>query len=108
VVKGVPNSAPKGQVVGQNPPAGTEVPGGTAVTLLVSGGAGGGGNVVLPGVVGLPVATARALLGALGLRVGLAYSGRGPPDRVVSQNPGAGAQVPKGSYVTLVVGRKGG
>jgi len=27
---------------------------------------------------------------------------------VVSQNPGAGAQVPKGSYVTLVVGRKGG
>jgi membrane peptidoglycan carboxypeptidase len=107
VVKGVPNSAPKGQVVGQNPPAGTEVPGGTAVTLLVSGGA-GGGNVVLPGVVGLPVATARALLGALGLRVGLAYSGRGPPDRVVSQNPGAGAQVPKGSYVTLVVGRKGG
>jgi penicillin-binding protein 1A len=103
-----PNPAPKGQVIAQNPPAGSEVAGGSAVRLLVSSGrGGGGGNVVLPGVVGLPVATARALLGALGLRVGLGYANGGPPDRVVSQSPGPGAQVPKGSYVTLVVGRRG-
>jgi membrane peptidoglycan carboxypeptidase len=106
-VKEVPNPAPKGQVLAQNPPAGSEVPGGSAVSLLVSSGQGGGGNVVLPGVVGLPVATARALLGALGLRVGIGYTNGGPRDRVVSQSPGAGAQVPKGSYVTLVVGRRG-
>jgi membrane peptidoglycan carboxypeptidase len=105
-VREVPNSAPKGRVIRQNPPGGTEVRGGTAVTLLVSSGRGGGGNVVVPGVVGLPVGTARDLLGALGLQTGLGYSNRGPPDRVVSQSPGAGAQVPAGSYVTLVVGRR--
>jgi membrane peptidoglycan carboxypeptidase len=105
-VREVPNPAPKGQVIGQNPPAGTEVSGGISVTLLVSSGQGGGGNVVLPNVVGLPVATARALLGALSLRVGVGYTNGGPPDRVVSQSPGAGAQVPAGSYVTVVVGRR--
>jgi membrane peptidoglycan carboxypeptidase len=102
-VSEVPHSAPKGQVVSQSPAAGTEVPGGTSVTLLVSGGA-GAGTIVLPGVVGLPLAAARGLLSALGLRVGV--TGSGPPDRVVSQSPGAGAQVPKGSLVTLVVGRR--
>jgi membrane peptidoglycan carboxypeptidase len=106
-VREVPNPAPKGQVIAQSPPAGTEVAGGSAVSLLVSSGRGGGANVVLPGVVGLPVATARALLGALGLRVRIEYTNGGPRDRVVSQSPGAGAQVPKGSYVTLVVGRRG-
>jgi penicillin-binding protein 1A len=105
-VREVPNSAPKGRVIRQNPPGGKEVPGGTSVTLLVSSGRGGGGNVVVPGVVGLPTGTARALLGALGLQAGIGYSNRGPPDRVVSQSPGAGAQVPAGSYVTLVVGRR--
>jgi membrane peptidoglycan carboxypeptidase len=106
-VKQVPHGAPKGQVVAQNPPAGTEVPGGTSVTLLVSGGKGGGGNVVLPNVVGLPVGAASGLLGALGLRVGIGYSGGGSPNRVMSQSPGAGTQLPRGSYVTLVVGRGG-
>jgi penicillin-binding protein 1A len=104
----VPNSAPKGRVVAQNPPAGTSVPGGTTVTLLVSSGkGGGGGNVGLPNVVGLPVGTARTLLGALGFQVGIGYTSGGPPNRVVSQSPGAGTQLPRGSYVTLVVGRGG-
>jgi hypothetical protein len=106
-VKEMPNGAPKGQVFAQSPPAGTEVPGGTSVTLLVSGGQGGGGNVVLPNVVGLPIGTARDLLGVLGFRVGVGYSGGGSPNRVMSQSPGAGTQLPRGSYVTLVVGRGG-
>jgi membrane peptidoglycan carboxypeptidase len=106
-VREVPNPAPKGQVIAQNPPAGTSVRGGTSVTLLVSSGK-GGGNIVLPNVVGLPVGTARTLLGALGLRVGIGYTNGGPPNRVVSQSPGAGTQVPRGSNVTLVVGRGGG
>jgi beta-lactam-binding protein with PASTA domain len=85
------------------------LPGATSVTLLVSGGqgGGGGGNVVLPNVVGLPVGTARDLLGLLGFRVGIGYSGGGAPNRVLSQSPGAGTQLPRGSYVTLVVGRGG-
>ena len=108
-VKEVPNGAPKGQVVAQTPPAGTEVRGGTSVTLLVSSGkgGGGGGKVVLPNVVGLPVDTARSLLSLLGFQVGIGYSGGGSPNRVMSQSPAAGTQLPKGSYVTLVVGRGG-
>ena len=106
-VREVPNPAPKGQVMAQNPPAGTSVRGGTSVTLLVSSGKGGGGNIVLPGVVGLPVGTARTLLGALGFRVEIGYTSGGSPNRVVSQSPGAGTQLPSGSSVTLVVGRGG-
>jgi membrane peptidoglycan carboxypeptidase len=101
----VPNSAPKGQVVAQNPPAGTSVPGGTTVTLLVSSGK-GGGKIGLPNVVGLPVGTATTLLGALGFRVRIGYTSGGPPDRVVSQSPAAGTQLPRGAYVTLVVARR--
>jgi membrane peptidoglycan carboxypeptidase len=104
----VPNSAPKGRVLAQNPPAGASVPGGTTVTLLVSSGqGGGGGNIGLPNVVGLPVGAARNILTALGFRVGIGYTSGGPPNRVVSQSPGAGTQLPRGSYVTLVVGRGG-
>jgi penicillin-binding protein 1A len=102
----VPNSAPKGRVVAQNPPAGSSVPGGSTVTLLVSSGKGGGGKIGLPNVVGLPVGTARTLLGALGFRVGISYTSGGPPDRVVSQSPAAGTQLPRGAYVTLVVARR--
>jgi membrane peptidoglycan carboxypeptidase len=101
----VPNSAPKGRVVAQNPTAGTSVQGGTTVTLLVSSGQGGGGNVGLPNVVGLPVGAARATLAALGFQVGIGYTNGGPRNRVVSQSPGAGTPLPRGSYVTLVVGR---
>jgi penicillin-binding protein 1A len=103
----VPNSAPKGRVVAQNPPAGTSVPGGTTVTLLVSSGQGGGGSIGLPNVVGLPVGAARAALAALGFRVGIGYTSGGPRGRVVSQSPGAGTPLPRGAYVTLVVGRGG-
>jgi len=106
-VKEVPDSAPKGQVVAQNPAAGSSVPGGTTVTLLVSSGKGGGGNIGLPNVVGLPVGTATTLLGALGFQVGIGYTSGGPPNRVVSQSPAAGTQLPRGAYVTLVVGRGG-
>jgi membrane peptidoglycan carboxypeptidase len=104
-IREVPNSAPKGQVVAQDPPAGKSVVGGTTVTLLVSSGK-GGGNIGLPNVVGLPVGTARTLLGALGFQVLIAYTSGGPPDRVVSQSPAAGTQLPRGAYVTLVVARR--
>jgi penicillin-binding protein 1A len=103
-VREVPNSAPKGRVVAQDPPAGASVRGGTAVTLMVSSGK-GGGKIGLPNVVGLPVGTARAMLAALGFRVGIGYTNGGPPNRVVSQSPAAGTPLPRGSYVTLVVGR---
>jgi beta-lactam-binding protein with PASTA domain len=55
--------------------------------------------------VGLQVGVARALLAARGLTSGLAYSRDGRPGRVSAQSPGAGARLPRGSYVTLVVRR---
>jgi membrane peptidoglycan carboxypeptidase len=110
-VVGVPSSAPRGRVVRQSPAGGSRVPGGTDVRLEVSngrgggGGGGGAGEVVVPGVVGLHVAVARAILGSFGLASGVKYTSAGPPDRVVSQSPGPGTRLPRGSYVTLVVAR---
>jgi membrane peptidoglycan carboxypeptidase len=63
-------------------------------------------NVIVPGVVGLPVGTARFLVTASGLSPGMAYTDRGQPGRVAAQSPGAGAQLPGGSRVTLVVSRR--
>ena len=63
-------------------------------------------DVLVPGVVGLPAGAARAVLRTTGLSAGLAYSGRGRPGRVTAQTPGAGDRLPRGSYVTLVVGRR--
>ena len=73
--------------------------------LAVSGGR-TGGDVVVPGVVGLQASVARALLGRAGLTSGLAYTTGGPPGRVAAQSPGPGSRLPRGSYVTLVVGRR--
>jgi membrane peptidoglycan carboxypeptidase len=100
----IPSAKPKGTVVRQGPRAGTKVRQGTTVYLAISGGR-TGGDVVVPGVVGLQVSVARALLAARGLTSGLAYSNSGRPGRVNAQSPGAGARLPKGSSVTLVVRR---
>ena len=100
----IPSAKPKGTVVRQGPRAGTKVRQGTTVYLAISGGR-TGGDVVVPGVVGLQVSVARALLTARGLTSGLAYSNSGRPGRVNAQSPGAGARLPKGSSVTLVVRR---
>jgi membrane peptidoglycan carboxypeptidase len=64
-------------------------------------------DVIVPGVTGLPAGAARAVLTAAGLSAGLAYTNRGRPGRVTAQSPGAGDRLPGGSYVTLVVGRRG-
>jgi penicillin-binding protein 1A len=107
-VRQVPSAQPKGRVVRQGPRAGTRLPPGSTVYLAVSAGRGGGGgnNVIVPGVVGLQVGVARAVLTRAGLSSGLAYTNSGPPGRVAAQSPGAGAQLPRRSYVTLVVSRR--
>jgi beta-lactam-binding protein with PASTA domain len=58
-------------------------------------------------VVGLQVAMARALLRRAGFSSGLAYTNRGQPGRVVAQSPEPGTRLPRGSYVTLLVRRRG-
>jgi beta-lactam-binding protein with PASTA domain len=104
VVHKVASAQPKGRVVRQAPAPGTRLRQGRNVVIAVSGGV-KGGDAIVPGVVGLQVSVARALLAARGLSSGLAYSRNGRPGRVSAQSPGAGARLPKGSNVTLVVRR---
>jgi membrane peptidoglycan carboxypeptidase len=99
------SAQPQGRVVGQSPAGGARLRQGGTVLLTVSGGS-AAGNVVVPGVVGLQASVARSLLGAAGLTSGLVYSNNGAPGRVAAQSPGPGARLPRGSYVTLVVGRR--
>jgi membrane peptidoglycan carboxypeptidase len=63
-------------------------------------------NAIVPGVVGLPVDVARAVLSESGLASGLAYT-NGRPGRVAAQSPAPGDRLPRGSPVTLMVGRRG-
>jgi penicillin-binding protein 1A len=106
-VRQVPSDQPQGRVVRQGPRAGTKLRQGGTVFLAVSGGrGGGGGNGVVPGVVGLQVTVATALLRRAGFSSGLTYTNSGPPGRVAAQSPEAGARLPKNSYVTLLVSRR--
>jgi membrane peptidoglycan carboxypeptidase len=104
IVHNVASAQPKGRVVRQAPAPGTRLRQGRNVVIAVSGGV-KGGDTVVPGVVGLQVSVARSLLAARGLTSGLVYSNNGRRGRVSAQSPGAGARLPKGSYVTLVVRR---
>jgi len=105
VVHKVASAQPKGRVVRQAPAPRTRLRQGRNVVIAVSGGV-KGGDTIVPGVVGLQVSVARALLKTAGLTSGLAYTNRGPPGRVVAQSPGPGTRLPRGSYVTMAVGRK--
>jgi membrane peptidoglycan carboxypeptidase len=107
VVHHVASAQPKGRVVRQAPAPGTRLRQGGRVVIAVSAGRGGGGNGVVPGVVGLQVSVATAVLRRAGFSSGLAYTNSGQPGRVSAQSPGAGTQLPKGSYVTLLVRRRG-
>ena len=104
-VNTVASAQPEGRVVRQAPAPGTRLRQGSRVVIAVSGGI-HGGDTVVPGVVGLQVGVARALLKTAGLTSGLAYTNRGPPGRVAAQSPAPGTRLPRGSYVTMVVGRQ--
>jgi membrane peptidoglycan carboxypeptidase len=102
----VRSGEPAGRVVRQSPRAGSKLRQGGTVVLAVSGGR-NGGDVVVPGVVGLQASVATALLGRAGLASGVTYTRDGPPGRVRAQSPGPGSRLPRGSSVTLLVGRRG-
>jgi penicillin-binding protein 1A len=104
-VRQVASGQPRGRVVRQAPGAGARLRQGSTVYLAVSGGS-GAGYVIVPGVVGLQVSVARALLGHAGLTPGLAYTDGGRPGRVAAQSPDPGSRLPRGSPVTLVVSRR--
>ena len=97
------NSAtvPLGTVMGQSPAAGTPVPRGTAVNLLVSAGP---VMAVVPNVVGASKdpAMATVLAATLSVRVTYAASATVPVHTIISQTPAAGTSIPQGSFVDLV------
>ena len=98
-------SVPKGTVVDQNPPGGGNAPKGSGVIIFVSSGP---EMVPVPDVVTMTEADAKAKLISVGFVpnvteiFGAAIIQVG---RVITQNPEAATSQPKGSTVTIQVGR---
>jgi serine/threonine-protein kinase len=92
-------SVPRGQVLGTSPPAGTQLSTLQPVTLLISRGA---NTVVVPNVVGLNDQAALTTLSNAGLSgTEVQKDSTEPQGKVLSQSPGAGKQVARGSQVTI-------
>jgi eukaryotic-like serine/threonine-protein kinase len=98
------NDVKQGQVTRTDPPAGTEAPADTPITLFVSSGP---GKVGVPDVRNLSEQNARSQLEAAGLVVQTSDETTNDPaldGKVLSQSP-TGGEVPLGSTVNLVIGR---
>lgn len=100
-------TVPTGEVISENPPAGTTVPPGWAVDLTVSSGP---PMVAVPNVVGLSQADAITALHAAGLAVNTIIIQPLPPTpttstagQVYAQAPASGASLPAGADVALTV-----
>ena len=95
-----------GEVMEQNPPAGTRVKGGTAVNLVVSAGV---EQVKVPNVAGMTEADAILELEKAGLDVAVPVTREFSPDvaegTVISSDPPASTAVAKGSKVVLIVSK---
>jgi eukaryotic-like serine/threonine-protein kinase len=93
----------KGNAIKTSPPANKVIPRGTEVRLFVSSGP---PKVQVPNVVGQDKDVAEGTLEDLGLNVTPTFvNSASPKDEVVSQTPGGGATVDKGSRVTITVSK---
>lgn len=94
-----------GAVIGTDPAAGSSVPVGAPVRVIVSLGA---EPVAVPRVSGKEPEDARNAVLASGLAVGpdvLRYAAGSPDGTIVGTQPGSGVEVPRGSEVSLVIAR---
>jgi beta-lactam-binding protein with PASTA domain/tRNA A-37 threonylcarbamoyl transferase component Bud32 len=99
------DSVPSGRVTRTDPGANARVKRGSSVTMFVSTGP---QNVSVPNVVGQMQNQASQTLQQAGFQVFVSQQNTNNPSdngRVLAQNPAAGQQQPKGSGVTLTVGR---
>jgi len=99
------DSVPSGRVTRTDPGANAMVKRGSSVTMFVSTGP---QNVAVPNVVGQMQNQASQTLQQAGFQVFVSQQNSNNPSdngRVLAQNPAAGQQQPKGSGVTLTVGR---
>ncbi len=96
------SASPKGQVIGQNPPAGEQADKGSTVVLTVSDGP---VSVVMPSVAGLSGPQAQRKLQNAGftVRIRKASSDSVPSGDSIETLPPEGTPVDRGSTVTLVV-----
>ncbi|MGI9097972.1 MAG: PASTA domain-containing protein [Solirubrobacteraceae bacterium] len=93
-----PSTLPKGTVLTQNPVAGTRAPSGSAVLMVLSDGS----QVVVPKLAGFALQVAETRCAEAGLRArSEPMFSTGKQGIVLQQNPQTGAQVPRGSLVTL-------
>ncbi len=96
---------PEGQVIAQDPAAGSSVKTHTAVTIVVSTGA---GTAIVPNVVGKSRDDARADLRTAGLDVlvvSRTTSDENEDGIVLDQSPSAGTRLQSGESVTVFVGK---
>jgi eukaryotic-like serine/threonine-protein kinase len=96
---------PEGQVIAQDPAAGTTVKKHTSVTVVVSTGA---GSAFVPNVVGESKDQARADLKDAGLSVRIVKRTTSDPNedgQVLEQSPTAGTRLRRGEFVTIFVGK---
>ena len=100
----VPSDQPRGTVVAQAQPSGTELEQGDTVQVNVSRGANPPADASVPDVVGLERDDARERLGDAGFEVLAIELDEGEEGEVVSQSPAAGASIPRGSLVLLYLG----
>ncbi len=89
---------PEGEVIKVNPKPGTVVNSGTTVELVVSKGP---PPVEVPRLIDMRKSQAVALLKKLGLVPKVISAGFTPLNRVFSQDPAPGTEIPKGSVVTI-------
>ena len=99
------DAAPVGQVISQDPAAGTSLPQGGFVNVVVSKGP---VNATVPSVVNMTRSNAEAQITNAGFVANTQESAVSDPAQdgiVISQNPASGTSQPQGSSVTIVVGR---
>ena len=96
---------PAGQVVSQSPGAGSKLPAGSTVSIVVSSGV---PTVRVPGLVGLPRPDAVAALRDRGLTPVVEekeIADEGRDGLVVQQSPSGGTELEEGDSVTIFVGK---
>lgn len=102
-VDSVTAAQPVGVVVSTRPTIGSSVPSGSAVDMVISRGP---ATVRVPGLVGLELGPARALIEAAGLRVGTVQTRaarRERPGVVLEQRPVAGTMISRQARVNLLI-----
>lgn len=94
-----------GQIISQDPEAGTKVPEGSKISITVSLGA---APFELPDVTGMEVTEARKMLGERALQVRITYIEAEGNDigKVMSQLPEKNSSVKKGDEIVLTVGQE--